>query len=371
MKVLFLTNIPSPYRVDFFKELAGYCELTVLYELPSAWDRESSWLKRDDSGSYESVYLKPVFRQSSSAWCPSVSRYLERGNYDIVVVGVYSTPTGMHAIWHLKRKKIPYMISCDGGFVPQRENKLKCRLKKYLLTGACGYLSSGETADTYLTHYGAVRESVYRYPFTSLHEEDIAGSPIPAGKKAELKRKLGMPEEKVILSVGSFIFRKGFDILLKAAYEMEDKYGVYIVGGTATEEYLRLKEEYGLKQVHFLPYMQSGQLRHYYEAADVFAFPTREDIWGLVINEAMAAGLPVVTTDRCAAGRELLDAEWIVPVEDSHALADAVTRLLEEDNLREEVSRENLERIRAYTIENMARVHGKIFRQTGLQSGRK
>lgn len=363
MKVLFLTNIPSPYRVDFFKELAGYCELTVLYELPSARDRESSWLKRDDNGSYESVYLKPVFRQSSSAWCPSVRRYLERGNYDIVVVGVYSTPTGMHAIWHLKRKKIPYMISCDGGFVPQWENKLKYKLKKYLLTGACGYLSSGEISDTYLIHYGACREVIYRYPFTSLHQEDIADRPALAGEKAEIKKKLGISEEKVILSVGSFIFRKGFDILLKAAFEMEDKYGVYIVGGTATEEYLRITEEYGLEKVHFLPFMQGSLLKQYYEAADVFAFPTREDIWGLVINEAMAAGLPVVTTDRCAAGMELLDAEWIVPVEDSHALADKVTELLENDTLRGEVSAGNLERIRDYTIENMARVHGEIFQK--------
>lgn len=361
MKVLFLTNIPSPYRVDFFEELAGYCELTVLYELPNARDRELSWLKREGSGKYEAVYLKPVIRQTSSAWCPSVCRYLERGKYDIVVVGVYSTPTGMHAIWHLKRKKIPYMISCDGGFVPQQENKLKYRLKKYLLTGACGYLSSGETADAYLKYYDAVGESVYRYPFTSLHEEDIADRPVPAEEKMRIRERLGIGEKKVILSVGSFIFRKGFDILLKVAFEMNDQYGIYIVGGTATEEYLRITEEYGLKRVHFLPFMQRSLLKQYYEAADVFAFPTREDIWGLVINEAMAAGLPVVTTDRCAAGRELLDAEWIVPVEDAHALAGAVMRLLEDDALREEVSRENLEKIGAYTIENMARVHGEIF----------
>lgn len=361
MKVLFLTNIPSPYRVDFFEELAEYCELTVFYELTNARDRETSWLKREEGGKYESVYLKPVLRQTSSAWCPSVRRYLRREKYDLVVVGVYSTPTGMQAIGSLKRKKIPYMINCDGGFVPEQENRLKYKLKKYLLSGADGYLSSGKTADAFLTHYGARREAVYRYPFTSLHGKEIVDNPIPAGEKTKIKGELGIPEEKIILSAGSFIHRKGFDILLKAASEMQDRYGVYIVGGTATEEYLRLQEAYGLRQVHFLPFMQSCRLRRYYEAADVFVFPTREDIWGLVVNEAMAAGLPVVATDRCGAGLELLAGEWIVPVENFHALAGAVTRLMEDDTLRGAVSVENLERIRSYTIENMARVHGEIF----------
>lgn len=53
-------------------------------------------------------------------------------------------------------------------------------------------------------------------------------------------------------------------------------------------------------------------------AADIFVHPTREDIWGLVVNEAMAKGLPVITTDRCVAGLELIKNESvgrIVPVE--------------------------------------------------------
>ena len=43
MKVLFLTNIPSPYRVDFFNQLGKYCELTVLYELGYATNRDKNW----------------------------------------------------------------------------------------------------------------------------------------------------------------------------------------------------------------------------------------------------------------------------------------------------------------------------------------
>ena len=59
-------------------------------------------------------------------------------------------------------------------------------------------------------------------------------------------------------------------------------------------------------------------------AADAFVLPTREDIWGLVINEAMAYGLPVVTTDRCNAGLELIKNNvngYVVHVDDKGELA--------------------------------------------------
>lgn len=55
MRVLFLTNIPSPYRIDFFNELGKLCELTVLFEREDATNREANWLKN------EIQYFKGVF----------------------------------------------------------------------------------------------------------------------------------------------------------------------------------------------------------------------------------------------------------------------------------------------------------------------
>ena len=90
--------------------------------------------------------------------------------------------------------------------------------------------------------------------------------------------------------------------------------------------------------------------------------PTREDIWGLVINEAMAYGLPVITTDRCVAGLELVEEGrngYIVPVEDEQVLADKMRAALASD--MEAMGKASLEKIRPYTLENMARVHAEIF----------
>ena len=90
--------------------------------------------------------------------------------------------------------------------------------------------------------------------------------------------------------------------------------------------------------------------------------PTREDIWGLVINEAMAYALPVITTDRCVAGLELVRSGtdgYIVPVEDAPALAEKMDVVL--SGAMEAMGASALERIRSYTIENMARVHAQVF----------
>ena len=90
--------------------------------------------------------------------------------------------------------------------------------------------------------------------------------------------------------------------------------------------------------------------------------PTREDIWGLVVNEAMAFGLPVITTDRCVAGLELVEngvTGYIVPVEDADALAEKMNEALSGNC--EAMGAAALERVRPYTIENMASVHLEIF----------
>ena len=90
--------------------------------------------------------------------------------------------------------------------------------------------------------------------------------------------------------------------------------------------------------------------------------PTWSDVWGLVINEAMAWGLPVITTDRCVAGMELVRNGvngYIVPIQDTAALKEACTKILSEDYAQ--MGKAALETIRPYTIENMAKAHLEIF----------
>lgn len=355
MKVLWLTNIPSPYRVKFFNEFGKYCDLTVLFEKKASDERDDSW-KKFNTENFEAIYLKGKSVGVAEAFCLDVVKYLNR-TYDHIIVTNFSDPTGMLAIAMLKAKRIQYIIESDGGFAGSGQG-IKEKVKKWLLSSARLYFSTAEVHDKYYMTYGAKKEQIIRYPFTSLQEPDVLTSPISNEDKQALRKKLGITEEKVILSVGQFIHRKGYDVLFDTLKQIDKSVGCYIVGGKPTDEYLKMVNEKQLTNVHFIGFKLKDELNEFYRAADLFVLPTREDIWGLVVNEAMAQGLPVVTTDRCVAGLELIqDSVYgqIVPIEDATALADAIQYEL--DNLSEARTTRILSKIKQYTVEQMACVH--------------
>ncbi len=368
MRILFLTNIPSPYRVAFFEELGKSCELTVLYEKATADDRDEKWIAETRATSYKPVILKSVRETADTALCPAVKAYLKKDAYDFIVVGGYSTPTGRLAIRYMNRKRIPYWISVDGAIM-KSESGFKRWTKSSLLKGASGYLSSGIATDKWLVHYGASRDAIYRYPFTSVKESDISGI-CTAEEKQELKQRLEIPEEKVFLFVGQFIHRKGVDLLLKAWKDMPSGAGLYVIGGEAPDEYKKLIESCALKQVHFLPFMVKEELQKYYRIADYFVMPTREDIWGLVINEAMSFGLDTITTDACLAGVEMIEDGVNGRIVQAESVDDLHQAMLEEIALSDEALSErrqnSLQTARNYTIEKMAQRHIEIWNEYSI-----
>ena len=360
--VLFLTNYPSPYRVTFFDTLGLDMDVTVLYadRIEKKTHRSADWYV-SGRGNCHSIQLKKrVATFGSHDLCADVIGWLKKP-WDAIVLCGYSSPTVIFAMLYLRLMRIPFWMEVDGGIIRQ-DTPLRYRIKHFLVSGASAYLSSGKATTEYLVHYGAKRERVWEYPFTSLCEADILAVPVSREEKQALRRELGLQEGKVILSIGQFIHRKGYDVLLKAAASLREDAHIYIVGGEPTEEYRQLCGELSLTNVHFLGFMKKDRLVQFYKAADLFVLPTREDIWGLVINEAMAFGLPVVTTDHCVAGLELVEDDvsgYIVPVGDVNALADKMNRILSADYAA--MGAAALETVRPYTIENMAKTHVEIF----------
>lgn len=364
MKVLFHANIPSPYRNEFFELLSQKCDLTVVYERKAASDREKDWYTSDKI-QYKAHFLNGIRYSNDASFAPGIIRFLRKRKYDIIVISGYSSLTQILAINMLKLRKIPYILNVDGGII-KAESGFKQRFKTWLIAGANYYLSTGKNCDDFLVHYGAPATLLKRYPFTSIRKEDILVEPLTKQEKLVYKDKLGCSCNTMILSVGQPIHRKGFDILIKAVADMRsDDIGVYIIGGKPNEECGELIRELHPKNLFFVPFMRKEELADYYKAADLFVFPTREDIWGLVINEAMAYGLPVITTDKCNAGLELVDDGengYLVPAEDYRSLADAIKVTAPED-VRQRFAMRSLEKIRQYSLENMADEHIRIFKQ--------
>lgn len=364
MKILFLVNIPSPYRVDFFNELGELCDLTVLYERKIASDRNENWVS-NKTNSFKEIFLKGINVRKDAAFNPGVIKYLKKGLFDLIVIGGYSTPTGMFAIEYCNLKKIPFILNADGGIINQESN-IKFKIKKRYISKANAWLSTGINTSNYLTHYGAKSETIYHYPFTSIKDKDITSSALSSDAKSNIKNKLGLQNKPTAIAVGRFIHTKGFDVLIESWKNVQDDYNLLIIGeGEKKDELNEQIKSLNLNNVKLLDFMKTKDLEEYYKASDIFILPTRGDVWGLVINEAMACGLPIITTDKCVAGLELVtnnENGFIIPVDDGVALALRVNELLKNSELREVMGRKSIEKIKMYTVENMAEQHLNIFK---------
>lgn len=364
-KVLFITNVPVPYRVNFFNEFAKLVDLTVCFERTGASDREESWIKTKGLN-FNAIFLEGIKVSSDKAFCPSIRKIIKKGNYDSIIVSGYSSPTAMLAIKYLRKHKIPYILSSDGGLIKDNGSGFKYKFKSHYIKNADVYLSTGSETDKYLMHYGADKSKIHHYPFTSLYAKDIFETPATIEEKQTLRNELGLSQNgKIVISVGRFIESKGFDVLIKSAKNLPENTTVYIVGGEPTEEYKKLIEENDVTNVNFVGFKTFAELVKYYRASDIFALPTRTDVWGLVINEAMSCGLPIVTTDKCVAGVTLVKENengHIVPIDDISTLSDKINNLLSksDDELLKAGSK-SIDIIKNYTFEEMAKVHAEML----------
>jgi glycosyltransferase involved in cell wall biosynthesis len=113
----------------------------------------------------------------------------------------------------------------------------------------------------------------------------------------------------VVLHAGQFIERKGLGALLNAASTLQQEgceFSLLLVGSGRAKPALEQRvAALGLKNVHFRPAQTPDKMPSVYRSADVLVFPTLEDVWGLVANEAILAGVPVLCSKYAGCAPEL------------------------------------------------------------------
>lgn len=357
LRVLFTTNIPVPYRIDFFNELGQWVDLTVVFERRNAKSRDSSWLNQKIVN-FKGIFMKGKAIGDDIAFCPEILRIVRKGKFDRIVVGIYYSPTGILLTQYLRFTHTPFLMTGDGGF-PKKESRVKHWIKSYLNHGASRYLITSEASKKVLSEYDIPSEKMKVYPFTSLRSTDVLDKPVNDEEKSNIRHCLGVREEKMVLGVGRLLFFKGWQDLIAISKQLGANCGIYIVGGqpegTDFEPYINQIPN----NFHFIDFKQKSELLKWYQAADVFVLPSRNDIWGLVVNEAMAMGLPIVTTYTTVAGLELIQEGvngYLYHAGDTKQLLNVINSILNDKALRQDMSLANLKKIRNYTIGNIAKV---------------
>lgn len=364
-KALIISSYPAPYRVAVFKEMSKEFEVEVYFSTDRNENRNADWFCK--SSDFE---FKVLNTKENKADFNKVLKKIKR--FDFVIPYDPVQPPSMKAILLCRLFGIPYFINCDGAVI--KANIVRDFVKRFLFKGARACFSSGKSATRYFEYYGVSKKDIFEHKFTSVAEEDILESPVSNLQKIKCREALGLKELPTVVAIGQFIHRKGFDILLEAWKECRDEFQLVVIGGgEEKDKYINLIKQYQLKNVVLKDFMNKDMILNYYDASDIFVLPTREDIWGLVINEAMARGLPVITTDNCMAGIELVENDengYIVPVNNAHELSQKIIMLLRENKIREKMAHNNIAKSRAYTMKAMAQRQIDVIK-TQLVGGEK
>jgi len=124
---------------------------------------------------------------------------------------------------------------------------------------------------------------------------------------------LRLSPSPTLLYAGQFIKRKGVDLFLQAAKKLQQEgyhFSILLVGsGVEQEKLTQIISQLNLKNITVLPSQTPKQMPAVYKSADVFVFPTLEEVWGLVVNEAIWSGLTVVSSIYAGCAEEILPHE--------------------------------------------------------------
>ena len=209
---------------------------------------------------------------------------------------------------------------------------------------------SRRTASEVERHYGPLPVPVYVVP-NAVDLDTFTPRPQAARSRARL------------LFVGAFE-RKGLDVAIRALARLSHDAELRAVGGGDHERYRRLAASLGVAGRVVLEPPRGG-IAAVFADADVFVFPTRYEPFGMVIAEALASGLPVVTSARAGAAdliRDGVSGYVVADPEDEAAFAAAIDRILDDGAARAAMSRAAREAVRDLTWDSVAAQTLQVYR---------
>lgn len=306
VRILFVFNHPAPYKVAFLNALARRVDLAVIFERRRNKDRPETFYE-GERPAFRLVPIRGIPLGRENCLSNGIVRHLRKNRYDLVVMNGYSQIPEMLAVRYLKKHEIPYCLEINGGIVKARESALKRKIKTGFIQGATFYLSPDKVSDRYLVHYGADPKAIHAYDYSSIHESEIrADRPSDEEKKA-LRKKLGISAKEVFVTSGQLIARKNYLSLIKVWGTMGNDRLLLIAGeGKMRRRYEKYMTKNKINNVRLLGFLSRRRLFEIYRATDAFVFPSREDIYGHVINEALSQGLPVISLPNVNAARKLI-----------------------------------------------------------------
>lgn len=377
-KLAALTSHPIQYQTPLFRKLANHpdIDLTAYFcwnfgiqkeQIDTEFGVKFKWdIPLLDGYKYKFLLNLSLKPSGSFFGCinPGIIREIFKHKYDAIWVHGWSSFTSLLAVLSAKAFGSKVFLRGENPFCheltkPSWKRFIKKPLLQYgLFPFVDAFLYIGEENKAFYQYYRIPDKKLFFTPYCVDNKRFYGEYVKLREKKFESKKTLHLPHDKVIiLYVAKLIDKKRpFDLLYAYAAIPSDKKALVFVGeGYLRKDMERYVQGKGLKDVHFTGFKNQSEISAYYAIGDIFVLPSGiGETWGLVVNEAMNSGLPIVVSDMVGSGKNLVsqgENGFVFPMGDITKLGEHLKMLIDNKDLRESMGKKSLDLVKKYSFE--------------------
>jgi glycosyltransferase involved in cell wall biosynthesis len=317
-----IANCVTPYRLNLHKLIAAGIPELKLHSLITHGDADFRWNVEIPTSINVTSFARPGESPLASSWSAPVREWQKGGqlvhylrDHDVraVVCTGYRYLSYLRTIRYCHHAGIPLFVRNDSNIrsePPQGPLKRSAKrtLYSWWIRRAAGVMPMGEYGEQFFRKYGADSRKMYRVPYTPDYASFATAD---AERLEQFRRKFGLSGgRRYFLFSGRLVPVKRVDLLIGAFAAIADErpdWDLLIVGrGQFSDELRRQLPEQLRSRVVWTGFLEQQDSNLAYHSADVLVLPSEREPWGVVVQEAMAAGLAVVASDVVGAARELV-----------------------------------------------------------------
>ena len=349
IQIVFIQPAYAKYRQPFFEKFRSYYNTTLCFMRETEVYLQNQHLisltrahqlDRNKLDTNRLVYLAREYFTRPVVLLLS----LMKNNYSVIVTSISRSPQTIISLFVSKIKGSKCVLWIEEWFIPRQRSmmsKLSILLTMCVLRNVDAIVVEGTPQYKYVKNFNIPDEKVFFSNHCSLDYSKY--------RSKNLKEKLNIEKDLLVLYLGRIIERKGLDVLIKAFSKIEQErndVALMVCGDGDFRPFCEyLAKELKIKHIFFLGSVQEEEIASYYETADLFVLPScvrenqkiKTEGWGLVINEAMSMAKPIVTTNAVGAAQDLVKNGvngYVVQNEDVNELYLALKKILEDKELR-------------------------------------
>ncbi len=321
------------YQAEMFRQLANHprIDLTVYFcsdeglhseDVSGLFGSDSDWgFGEDILQGYKSKFLK-----NYSPWPSHLNSLIGLMNWDIwseikktrpdgIVVMGWMNPTWWLAVLASIRFQIPYLLMTDANVHTERSMPKVKRWVRKLVLGrlyfryAAGFLCSGFRNRELYRLYDVPKEKLFPFAYSWGYGSLFVSARELIPQKTQLREELGIPQDGfVILFCGRLRKEKNLIQLLNAYHRLErpHKALIFVGDGNLKKSLMDHVGSSHIDSVFFPGFQRRDEIAKYYAISDVLVLPSERETWGMVVNEGMCFGLPVVVSDAVGASDDMV-----------------------------------------------------------------